>query len=212
MRKLILSIIIAFIMLESFSQEIKVKGALVFFYTKRVPVTLVFTNPSKLYCLDSIRLITRNKAVPVLGDLVQNEYFTHESPQRFTANIYTNAVRSTVLYCENPDQNHIHTGGAIFEKKDLPDKLFIAFNVNAKAYKVISAKDNENDSIYSIRKRSNNEFFKSENEQPCDYFINTHDYVIITELTKTKILTKCQQAKYKFQKSKVSEFWRYGLW
>jgi len=210
MRKLILSIIIAFIMLESFSQEIKVKGTLIFFYTKRVPV--VFIDPPIMYCLDSIRLITRNKAVPVLGDLVQNEYFTHERPQRFTANIYTNAVRSSTLYCENPGKNNIHTGGTIFEKKDLSDKLFIAFNANAKAYKVVSTQNNENDSIYSIRKRSNNEFLKSENEQPCDYYINTHDYLIITELTKTKNLTKCQQAKYKFQKSKVSEFWRYGLW
>ncbi|MBK7214426.1 MAG: hypothetical protein IPH88_14225 [Bacteroidales bacterium] len=210
MRKLILTIILSLIMLESFTQEIKVKGTLVFFYTKRVPV--VFIDPPIMYCLDSIRLITRNKAVPVLGDLVQNEYFSHEGPQKFTANIYTNAVRSTVLYCENPGTNHIHTGGAIFERKDLPDKLFICFNINAKAYKVVSTQKNENDSIYSIRKRSNSEFIISENEQPCDFFINTHDYLIITELTKTMALTKRQQAKYKFQKSKVSEFWRYGLW
>ncbi len=210
MRTLILSIVLAFTMLESFSQEMKVKGTLVFFYTKRVPVTLI--NPPKMYCLDSIRLITNNCTFPVLGDLVQNEDFTHERPQRFTANIYTNAVRSSTLYCENPDQNHIHAGGAIYEKKDLPDKLFIAFNVNANAYKVISTKDNENDSIYSVSKRYYKKFLERENEQPCDYFINTHDYLIITKLTKTKALTKCQQASYKFQKSKVSEFWRYGLW
>jgi hypothetical protein len=212
MKKLILPIIFAFILLESFSQEIKVKGTLIFFYTKRVPATLIFTNPPKMYCLDSIRLITKNNAIPVLGDLVQNEFFTHERPQKFTANIFTNAVRSSTLYCENPGQNHIHTGGAIFEKKDLPDKLFIAFNVNAKAYKVVSTESNLNDSIYSVRKRSYNEFLESVNEQPCDYYINTHDYVIITELTKTKALTKYQQAKFKYQKSKVSEFWRYGLW
>ena len=210
MRKLILSIILGFVMLESFSQETKVKGTLVFFYSKRVPIKHI--NPPEMYCLDSIRLITRNKAVPVLGDLVQNEEFTHERPQRFTANIYTNAIRSSRLYCENPNQNHIHIGGAIFEKIDLPDKLFIAFNVNAKAYKVVSTQNNENDSIYCVEKRSYNKFLENEEEQPCDYFINTHDYIIITELIQTKILTKCQQAKYKFQKSKVSEFWRYGLW
>lgn len=210
MRKLMLSIVFVFIMLQSFSQELKVKGTLFFFYTKKVPVTLI--DPPIMYCLDSIRIITRNSILPVLGDLVQNEYFTHKRPQRFTANVYTNAVRSSTLYCENPGQNHIHTGGAIFEKKDLPDKLFIAFNINAKAYKVVSTKDNENDSIYSVRKRSYNEFLENVNEQPCDYFINTHDYLIITELTKTNILTKHQQAKFKFQESKISEFWRYGLW
>jgi hypothetical protein len=189
----------------------KVKGTLVFFYTKRVPVTLI--DPPIMYCLDSIRLITRKNSSPVLGDLVQNEFFSHEPPQRYIPVMtYTKAVRSTTLYCENPLQNHIHTGGAIFEKKELPDKLFIAFNVNAKAYSVVATQNNVNDSIYSEEERAYNLFLNYMNEQPCDYYINTHDYLIITELIKAKKLTKCQQARFKFQKSKITEFWRYGLW
>jgi len=210
MRKLTLIIILSLIILKCYSQEIKVKGKLVFFYTKRVPITLI--DPPIMYCLDSIRLITGNSEVPILGDLVQREFFAHERPQRYKTNIFTNAVRSSTFYCENPTQNYIHTGGEIYEKKDLPDKLFIAFNVNAKVFRVVATQNNVDDSIYSDRKRAYDKFFTETNERFCDFYINTHDYLIITELIKTKKLTKIQQAKYNFQKSKITEFWRYGLW
>lgn len=211
MKKILLLIILIIAVSESFSQVIKTKGMLVFFFTEKIPENIQFNNPPHLYCLDSIRLITKKDTYAVLGDFAQHEFFSHERPKRFKLDTYTKIARSTNLYVTNPQQNHVHQGGEIY-KRENDGKIFIAFNIKAEFYKVISENTNRNDSIISDLEHAREEFITTMNEEPCAYYINENDYLIIARIIKATKLTKGQQTSFGFNKSDIKEFWRYGLW
>ncbi len=210
MKKTLLLIVLIFGVFESFSQVIKTKGTIFFFFTEKIPENHV--NPPQMYCLDSIRLITQKSTFAVLGDFAQHEFFSHERPKRFKLDSYTKIARSTNLYVTNPQQNHVHQGGEIYEKENNRGKIFIAFNIKAEFYKAVAENTNRNDSIKSELERTREDFINSMNEEPCAYYINENDYLIITRIIKATKLTKRQQKRLGLIKSDIQGFWRYGLW
>lgn len=211
MKRIVLVVSICFIFLSSFSQEMTIEGTIVIYYSGKVPFNHI--DPPKMYCLDSIRLFMANNSYPILGDLIQNEHFIYEAFVNLNKYTYTSVLRCAKLYCENPLENNIHKGGSIFENKSESAKLFIAFNIKGKAYRVIPEINScKNDSLSTLLEESFQSFFEIEGVYPCDYFINDSEYLILTEILYTSHLSKKQVNSLHFRKSKISEFWRFGLW
>ena len=191
-----------------YAQEKKISGVVVVYYTKKIPQ---YVDPPALYCLDSIRLFSDKISIPLYGDHVQHEYFLYLPVSKVT--YYGSAIRHSPLYCSNRFENYIHKGGEIFERNNEPGKIFIAFNIIGKGFLVLpninSLKD---DSLFNDLEINAVDFLKYNKTESCPYNINNNAYIILSEDFISTPLTKRQQRKFKFKKSNITEFLRYGLW
>lgn len=212
MKRTIFLLLFILASLFSFSQEVNIKGTLMFYFSGQSPKHWNQVDVELMYCLDSIRLVEKEKVSPILGDLVQHEHFSYESSLHQRRDIYTKVLRDEKFYCINPFENYTHAGGEIFECKDSL-KLIIGFNIDGVAYRILPDINSiRNDSLNLIIKRNFENFKESEGECPCIDFVNNEPYLIIKNITRSSVLNQKQIRKFGLKKSSKTEFLRYGNW
>lgn len=212
MKKTIFLFLFTLVSLFSISQEVDIKGVLMFYYSGHSPKHWNQATVETMFCLDSIRLIEKKKISPILGDLVQHEHFLYESNLHKRVYIYTKVLRDEKFYCLNPFENYLHKGGEIFNCNDSL-KLIIGFNIEGVAFSIFpNINSIKNDSLNQILKRNLESFKESEQECPCVDFVNNEPYLIIKNITRSSVLNQKQIRKFGLKKSSKTEFLRYGNW
>lgn len=211
MKHLIFIIYIVVFLLSSCDKEYVIEGKIVMYYSEMSPNN--YDGELQMYCLDSIRLITDNDTIPILGDLVQNEHFLYSPMEQIPKDSYTRVLRSKKQYCTNPTENHIHKGGDIYADVNKLESIFIAFNIQGMVRKIVPHKNGlKNHSLDYMLDKSYQEFKEREGKCPCNFYINDNEYLIIEDILNATSLTETELKTFKWEKSNIKEFWRYGLW
>jgi len=209
MRYILLLIISIYLIKPAYNQEVNIKGLVIVFFTEKIPSFGKDTD--KFYCLDSIRLYSSRKVFPLYGDDVQNEIFLYKPISNI--HYHPQAIRFTELYCLNKLDNYLHQGGALFEKTDNPNNIYIAFNIKGVGFYIRPDINSIiTDSLFERLDKQAILFYDDYHTETCPKYINKKEYIILSEDFKSAPITKKQKYRLRFHGSNITKFLRYGLW